>query len=134
MASSAPAAPVERTIALIAHDAKKDVFVEFCSKHVELLRSPGVSLVATGTTGGRVADATGLAVQRFLSGPLGGDQQIGALVATGNIAAVVFIVDPLSAHPHEPDVVGLQRICNVHNVPLATNLASAHLLLTALLA
>ena len=118
------------TLALIAHDRKKDELVEFCTRHRELLAR--FELIATGTTGGRIGDATGLAVQRYLSGPLGGDAQIGARVAQGEVLAVIFIVDPLYAHPHEPDVLSLMRICNVHNVPLASNLATAELLVTAL--
>jgi methylglyoxal synthase len=88
--------------------------------------------VATGTTGKRLADAAGLPVERMLSGPLGGDAQIGARVADHGIDAVIFLVDPLYAHPHEPDIQGLQRLCNVHNVPLATNLATARLILEGL--
>lgn len=110
-------------IALIAHDRKKDDLIEFCRRHRELLSRFG--LIATGTTGGVVADSTGLAVHRYLSGPLGGDAQIAARVAQGAVAAVIFLVDPLNAHPHEPDIQGLLRVCNVHNVPLATNLATA---------
>lgn len=90
------------------------------------------ALIATGTTGGRIIDATGLEVRRFLSGPLGGDAQIAALVASGECQVVIFIVDPLTPHPHEPDVQGLIRICNVHGVPIATNLATARMLLPAL--
>lgn len=115
------------TLALIAHDDKKEVMVEFCRRNRD--RLAGVSIVATGTTGQRIADATGLHVQRLLSGPLGGDAQIAALVATGQIAGVVFLVDPLNAHPHEPDIQGLLRVCNVHNTPLATNLATAQILI-----
>ncbi|HEU4753816.1 MAG TPA: methylglyoxal synthase, partial [Armatimonadota bacterium] len=89
-------------------------------------------LLATGTTGARVAETTGLPVERMLSGPLGGDAQIAARVAVGRVSAVLFMVDPLHAHPHEPDIQGLLRVCNVHNVPLATNLATAEALITAL--
>lgn len=116
-----------RTVALVAHDAMKDKMVAFVQSHkAELAR---LAIVATGTTGGRVADASGLPVTRLLSGPLGGDAQIGALVATGQCHAVLFFVDPLSAHPHEPDIQSLLRICNVHNVPLATNPATAAMVL-----
>lgn len=118
------------TIALIAHDRKKEEMVRFVLDHRERLSS--VRLVATGTTGARIAEATGHPVERMLSGPLGGDAQIAARVATGEIHAVLFLVDPLYAHPHEPDIQGLMRVCNVYNVPLATNLATAEWLLPPL--
>ncbi|MEW6045564.1 MAG: methylglyoxal synthase [Bacillota bacterium] len=89
-------------------------------------------LLATGTTGSVVAEATGLEVERMLSGPYGGDQQIGAQVAAGEVDAVIFLRDPLTAQPHEPDISALMRVCDVHNVPLATNAATAALILTAL--
>mgnify|MGYP001773471830 FL=1 len=108
-----------RFLALIAHDAKKEEMVAFCQRHRELLaRFP---LLATGTTGKRIAEATGLPVERVLSGPLGGDQQIGARVAEGRVLAVIFFQDPLTPKPHEPDVQALMRVCNVHGVPLVTN-------------
>jgi methylglyoxal synthase len=88
----------------------------------------GWELLATGTTGKQIGEATGLPIQLLLSGPLGGDVQIAARVAQGEIGAVIFIVDPLDAHPHDPDIQGLQRICNVHDVPLATNIATAELI------
>ncbi|MGC8904698.1 methylglyoxal synthase [Thermus sp.] len=116
-----------RFLALIAHDAKKEEMVAFCQRHRDLLsRFP---LLATGTTGKRIAEATGLSVERVLSGPLGGDQQIGARVAEGRVLAVIFLQDPLTAKPHEPDIQALMRVCNVHGVPLATNLAAAEALL-----
>ena len=118
------------TLALIAHDGKKDDFVRFAQDNLDALKR--FHLVATGTTGKRLADATGLPVERVLSGPMGGDAQIGARVAEHGVDAVVFLVDPLHAHPHEPDIQGLQRLCNVHNVPLATNLATARLILEGL--
>lgn len=118
------------TLALIAHDGKKDDLVEFCLRHRQQLS--GLSLIATGTTGKCVAEATHLAVKRMLSGPLGGDAQIAAEVAVGNVCGVVFLVDPLQAHPHDPDIRGLMRVCNVHNIPLATNLATADMLLDTL--
>lgn len=118
------------TIALIAHDGKKDDMVRFLSAHRTELHS--FQLIATGTTGERVIQATGLTVERMLSGPYGGDAQIAARVAEGQVAGVIFMVDPLYAHPHEPDIQSLLRICNVYNVPLATNEASAHLLLIGL--
>jgi len=119
-------------IALIAHDAKKADMVQFVNEHLHLLQQPGVKLIATGTTGGR-AEATGLKVKKLLSGPMGGDAQIAARVAEGKTRLVLFFKDPTSSHPHEPDINMLIRICDVHNVPLATNVASARLLLTALL-
>lgn len=118
------------TIALIAHDGKKDDIVRFLSNHITLLSS--FQLIATGTTGERVQQAIGLPVERMLSGPYGGDAQIAAKVAEGAVAGVIFLVDPLYAHPHEPDIQGLLRICNVYNVPLATNEASAGLILAGL--
>jgi methylglyoxal synthase len=118
-----------KTVAVISHDAKKDAVVAFCKTHLSTLAT--LSLIATGTTGGRVAEATGLTVHRYLSGPLGGDAQIAAAVAEGRCHAVIFIVDPLSAHPHEPDVQGLIRVCNVHDVPIATNLAMAEILIAS---
>lgn len=119
------------TIALIAHDGKKDDMVRFLSAHKTILSQ--FSLIATGTTGERINQATGLAVERMLSGPYGGDAQIAARVAEGGVVGVIFLVDPLYAHPHEPDIQSLLRICNVYNIPLATNEASAHFLLQGLL-
>lgn len=124
MAAQARPAPV---IALIAHDDKKDEIVQFALRHRQILS--GVKLIATGTTGRRIAEATGFDVERVLSGPHGGDAQIAARAALGEVQAVLFLVDPLNAHPHEPDIQGLLRVCNVHNVPLATNLATAEILL-----
>lgn len=117
-------------IALIAHDKKKDEMVEFCRAHAELLKA--CHLIGTGTTARRVTEATGLYVEPMLSGPYGGDQQIGAQVASGLVDAVIFLRDPLTAQPHEPDITALLRVCDVHNVPLATNLATATRLLVAL--
>ncbi|MBK8050568.1 MAG: methylglyoxal synthase [Anaerolineales bacterium] len=118
------------TIALIAHDGKKDEMVRFAEAHREFLSR--YKLIATGTTGERIAAATGLPVTRLLSGPYGGDAQIAAQVAEGHVRAVIFLVDPLYAHPHEPDIQGLLRICNVYNVPAASNEAAARLLLAGL--
>ncbi|KAB8144529.1 methylglyoxal synthase [Chloroflexia bacterium SDU3-3] len=115
------------TIALIAHDTKKDDIVAFALRHREVLAR--YNLIATGTTGGRIAEATGLPVTRMFSGPLGGDAQIAARVAQGEVVAVLFIVDPLYAHPHEPDIQGLLRVCNVYNIPVATNIATAEIVL-----
>ena len=117
-------------IALIAHDKKKSEMVNFCIAYTDILRKH--NLCATGTTGSLVAQATGLSVFRFLSGPMGGDQQIGSRVAFNRIDLVLFLRDPLTAQPHEPDVTALLRLCDVHNIPLATNLASAEVLIKAL--
>lgn len=113
----------EPTIALIAHDAKKADMVRLAQAHREELSR--LNLVATGTTGKFIQARVGLPVRLVKSGPQGGDQQIGALVAGGEVQAVIFLRDPLTAHPHEPDVSALVRLCDVHNVPLATNLATA---------
>lgn len=117
-------------IALIAHDKKKDGMLEFALKHQSVFAK--CHLIATGTTGRRITEATGLPVECVQSGPYGGDQQIGALVASDRIDLVIFLRDPLTAQPHEPDVTALLRVCDVHNVPLATNLATAEFLVTAL--
>ncbi|MBO8127003.1 MAG: methylglyoxal synthase [Firmicutes bacterium] len=119
-----------RKVALIAHDQKKDDIVAFAKTHKELLAR--FKLIATGTTGKVIAEATGLNIERMNSGPLGGDQQIGGRVASGEIDAVIFLRDPLTAQPHEPDVTALLRVCDVHNVPLATNLATAEILIHGL--
>ena len=117
-------------IALIAHDMKKELMVQFCIAYKPILKNH--TLYATGTTGGLVAEATGLPVHRFLSGPQGGDQQIGARIAYNEIDLVLFFRDPLTAQPHEPDVNALFRLCDVHNIPLATNVASAEVLIKGL--
>ena len=117
-------------IALIAHDKKKSTMVEFCLRHRPSLSL--FSLVATGTTGKIIQEATQLPVQRMLSGPYGGDQQIGAEVAAGLINAVIFLRDPLTAQPHEPGSTAMVRVCAGPNVPLATNLATAELIVTEL--
>ena len=117
-------------LALIAHDHKKDELVKLALQFREVLARH--ELIATGTTGTRIQEATGLNVLRVLSGPLGGDAQIAGRVAQGEVSAVIFLVDPLYAHPHEPDVQGLVRITNVHNVPLALNVATARMLLDSL--
>lgn len=119
-------------IALIAHDEKKQEMVAFAEVFKELLGR--CALVATGTTGKVIAEATGLKVERMLSGPYGGDQQIGARVAAGEVDAVIFLRDPLTAQPHEPDITALLRVCDVHDVPLATNRRTAELILRGLLA
>jgi methylglyoxal synthase len=113
----------EKTLALIAHDGKKADMVAFALQHRERLQQ--FNLIATSTTGRLLEDKCGLKVQRMLSGPHGGDAQIAAMVAEGKIEVVFFFVDPLTSQPHDPDVQGLLRICNVHNVALATNIATA---------
>jgi methylglyoxal synthase len=125
-----PDLPGRPIVALIAHDDRKDALVELVLEHREMLA--GARLVATGTTGTRVAEASGLSVELVNSGPLGGDLQIGARIAVGEVDAVVFLRDPLSPHPHEPDIQALLKVCDVHDVPLATNVAGARILLTAL--
>ncbi len=118
-----------KTIALIAHDSKKDEMVEWTLKNKEILSK--YELCGTGTTAKRVAEATGLTVKGYLSGPLGGDQQIGAKVAEGEIDFVVFFCDPLTAQPHDPDVKALLRIANVYDVPIATNMSTADFVITS---
>ncbi|MGB7338451.1 MAG: methylglyoxal synthase [Phototrophicaceae bacterium] len=117
-----------KTLALISHDGKKADMVAFVMEHKSVLEL--YNLVATNTTGGLIADKTGLPVKRMLSGPIGGDAQIAAQIAEGKIEAVFFFVDPLGKHPHDPDIQGLLRICNVHNVPLATNAATAEYIIS----
>ncbi len=118
---------MSKALALIAHDGKKADMVAFAKDHREILsRYP---LIATGTTGRLLQQKAGLEVVRLLSGPLGGDQQIGSMVAEEKVVAVIFLRDPLAAQPHEPDVQALMRVCDVHNVPLATNLAAAEAIL-----
>ncbi|WP_368504482.1 methylglyoxal synthase [Alkalihalophilus sp. As8PL] len=117
-------------IALIAHDKKKDQMVQFAIAFEQILAKH--ELYGTGTTGTRVMEATDLSVTRFKSGPLGGDQQIGALVAENKFDLIVFFRDPLTAQPHEPDVSALVRLCDVQNVPLATNLGTAEVLIKGL--
>lgn len=118
-------------IALIAHDKKKDDIVNLSIAYTETLRSH--KLFATGTTGKLIMEATGLDIIRFKSGPLGGDQQIGAMVADNDIDLVIFFRDPLTAQPHEPDVTALLRLCDVNNIPLATNMASGEIMMMALM-
>ena len=115
-------------IAIIAHDGKKAEMVSFLMKHLDLLKEDKITLVATGTTGSHAEEA-GLSVSKVLSGPRGGDAQIAAMVANGEVGMVFFFRDPLGMHPHEPDIAMLMRICDVHNIPLATNPATAQLLI-----
>lgn len=117
-------------IALIAHDKKKDDMIEFVTRYKDVFEQH--VLFATGTTGRLISEIVGLKVHRFLSGPLGGDQQIGAKIALGEMDFVIFLRDPLTAQPHEPDVSALLRLCDVHNIPLATNEGSAEVFLKAL--
>ncbi|VVD62906.1 methylglyoxal synthase [Pandoraea eparura] len=119
-------------IALIAHDMKKDDILAVASDYVDVLRQ--CQLVATGTTGGRIATELGLDVERMLSGPHGGDLQIGAQLAEGRVDMVLFLRDPMTPQPHEPDINALVRACDVHNVPCATNSATARMLLEQLIA
>jgi methylglyoxal synthase len=117
-------------IALIAHDRKKDQLVHFVMAYESVFAAH--TLFATGTTGLRVMEATSLNVHRFMSGPLGGDQQIGALVAQNEMDLIFFFRDPLLAQPHEPDIIALLRLCDVQGIPVATNLATGELLIRAL--
>ena len=115
------------TIALIAHDKKKEEMLDFVEHHKDLLSK--FHLVATRTTGTLINEKFHLNVETMMSGPLGGDQQIGAMVATEKVNFVVFLRDPLTSQPHEPDINALLRLCDVHNIPLATNRKSAHIML-----
>lgn len=119
--------PTRPRIALIAHDHKKDTMVELAREFLPFLKQ--CTLSATGTTGGRLVNEVGLTVERLLSGPLGGDLQIGARLAQGEVDAVIFLRDPMTPQPHEPDINALVRACDVHDVPCATNLSSARLVL-----
>jgi len=112
-------------IALIAHDNRKQAFMKFVTENQSCFE--GHALFATGTTGRLIQEQTGLPVHCFLSGPLGGDQQIGSRVATGEIDMVIFLRDPLTSMPHEPDVTALLRLCDVRDIPVATNLGSARM-------
>ena len=118
-------------IAVIAHDGKKVDLIAFLIKNKDLLLEEHIKIIATGTTGGKAEEA-GFTVRRMLSGPLGGDAQIAGRVAEGKTKMVFFFKDPLSNHPHEADINMLIRVCDVHNVPLATNEATAQLLLNAI--
>lgn len=114
-------------IALIAHDEKKNEMVNFSIAYEHIFSQH--SLYATGTTGKRIMAETSLSIERLMSGPLGGDQQIGSMIATGNMDLIIFFRDPLTAQPHEPDVSALLRLCDVYGIPLATNIATAELLI-----
>lgn len=117
-------------IALIAHDHKKPMMVDLAQQYQDKLSKH--QLFATGTTGKVIMESTALSITRLNSGPLGGDQQVGALISEHKIDLVVFLRDPLAAQPHEPDVNALVRLCDVYSVPLATNLGTAHILLNNL--
>lgn len=119
-------------IALIAHDTKKELMVQFCIAYCGVLSKH--NLCATGTTGKMVAEATGLNVQRYLSGSQGGDQQIAARISCNEIDLLLFFRDPISVKPHEPEPndMNLLRLCDVHNIPVATNIATAEALIHAL--
>jgi len=119
-------------IAIIAHDGKKAEMVQFLNEHKDVLLQKQISLISTGTTGKKVKKA-GFEVTRLLSGPLGGDAQIAARVAERKCDMVLFFRDPLEKHPHEPDVLMLMRLCDVHDVPLATNPATAELLIKGIM-
>lgn len=114
-------------IALIAHNNKKAAMVELAREFAPFLKR--CKLCATGTTGGLLITEAGLEVERMLSGPMGGDLQIGARLAVGEIDAIVFLRDPMTPQPHEPDINALVRACDVHDVPCATNLSTARLML-----
>lgn len=118
-------------IAIIAHDRMKADMVQFLNKNKAILLQEHIKLIATGTTGGQAENA-GFKVKRMLSGPMGGDAQIAARVAEGKTKMVLFFKDPNSSHPHEVDINMLIRVCDVHNIPLATNKATAQLLLNAI--
>lgn len=117
-------------IALIAHDKKKDDIIKLAIKYKDVLKEH--KLFATGTTGSLIMAETGLDIIRMKSGPLGGDQQIGSMIADGELDLVIFLRDPLTSQPHEPDVSALMRLCDVRNIPLATNKTSAAIMLKAL--
>jgi len=119
-------------LALISHDDKKDDMIALVQRRREAFARE--ALVATQTTGTLIERETGLPVTKMLSGPLGGDLQIGALIATNQVEAVIFLRDPLTAHPHEPDIAALMKVCDTHNIPLATNLATAEVILDHIMA
>lgn len=118
-------------VALIAHDMKKDNLVTFVKVNEELFKT--FELISTGTTGIKIMENTNLKIQRVHSGPLGGDQEIGALIPNGNIDGIFFFRDPLTAQPHEPDVNALLRLCDVYDIPVATNIKSANAILNYLI-
>ena len=113
----------EKNIALIAHDGKKPLLIDWCNENKDILKKH--NLCGTGTTARMISDKTGLTVKGYNSGPLGGDQQIGAKVVEGRIDLIIFFSDPLTAQPHDPDVKALVRIAQVYDIPIAVNKASA---------
>ncbi len=117
-------------IALIAHDAKKELMIQFCIAYCGILSKN--NLCATGTTGKLLAEATGLKIDRFLSGAQGGDQQIASRIACNEIDMVLFFRDPLTMKEHEPNEMNLMRLCDVHNIPFATNIATGEMLIHGL--
>ena len=123
--------PVKKSIALIAHDSKKHELIEWCRANKDILAKH--DLCGTGTTARMITDQTGLSVKGYNSGPLGGDQQIGAKIVEGRIDMVIFFSDPLTAQPHDPDVKALLRIAQVYDIPIANNRATADFLITSAL-
>lgn len=119
----------QKRIALVAHDHKKAALLAWINKHLSVMQQ--CSIIATGTTGQRIIEETGLTVERLKSGPLGGDQQIGARIAQGELDALFFFWDPLNPAPHDPDVKALLRLCSVWNVPVACSSATADLMVTS---
>lgn len=117
-------------IALIAHDSKKELMVQFCIAYCGILSR--YNICATGTTGKLVSEATGLHIQRFMSGPQGGDQQLASSISCNEIDLLLFFRDPLNAKAHEPNDINILRLCDVHNIPVATNIATAEALIHAL--
>lgn len=117
-------------IAFIAHDRKKEEMVNFVIAYEQVFT--GLELYSTGTTGQRIMEVTKLDIHRFMSGPLGGDQQIGSLVAQDELDLIIFLRDPLMAQPHEPDITALLRLCDVYGIPVATNIATAEILVKAI--
>lgn len=122
--------PAKKTIALIAHDGKKQILINWVEKNKRILRNH--NLVGTGTTARLITEKTGLTVKGYNSGPLGGDQQIGARITEGKINFVVFICDPLASQPHDPDVKALTRICTVYDIPMANNISTADFMVHSL--
>ena len=121
--------PAQKTIALVAHDNKKPALIEWAKKYKALLAQH--TLCGTGTTGKKIADALGLPVHQYLSGPVGGDQQIGSHIAEGKIHCLIFFWDPFEPMPHDPDVKALLRLAAAWNIPVACNTATADLLISS---